>query len=110
MKAKLTVFFFFCFFPFCASADYFTGNDIMDSWSNKYHESNTMVRGYFAGVQDSYNGEYFCVDSNVKMSQAAEIIIKYLKDNPEKWHNAGKNLVIQALGKAFPCKRNSSSR
>lgn len=110
MKAKLTILSFLLLFPLCASADYFTGNDIMDSWNNKYHESNSTVRGYFAGVQDSYNGEYFCVESDVKMSQAAETIIKYLKDNPEKWHNAGKNLVIQALGKAFPCKRNGNRR
>lgn len=82
----------------------------MDSWNGKYLESNSLVRGYFAGVQDSLNGQFFCVESEVKLSQSTEIIIKYLKDNPEKWHNAGKNLVIEALNKSFPCKRDSNRR
>ncbi|MDY0331778.1 MAG: Rap1a/Tai family immunity protein [Thiomonas sp.] len=80
----------------------------MDSWNNKHYESNSMVRGYFAGVQDAYDGVFFCVESEVKMSQAAEIVIKYIKDNPEKWHTAGQLLVIEALGKAFPCKNESN--
>jgi hypothetical protein len=80
----------------------------MDSWNNKYYESNSMIRGYFAGVQDAYNGIHFCVESEVKMSQAAEIVIKYMKDNPEKWHTAGQILVIEALDKAFPCKNESN--
>jgi hypothetical protein len=94
--------------PVVSYADYFSGNEIMDNWNNKYYESNSMIRGYFAGIQDSYNGVLFCVDAKVKMSQAAEVIIKYMKDNPEKWHNAGKNLVIDALGKAFPCDKESN--
>lgn len=108
MKAKIIMILITMLIPMCSYADYFTGNDVMDSWNNKYHESNSMIRGYFAGVQDSYNGVYFCVESEVKMSQAAEIVIKYMKDNPEKWHKAGKILVIEALDKAFPCKQESN--
>lgn len=108
MKIKIFVLIIALFIPILTHADYFTGNDIMDSWDNKFHESNTMIRGYFAGVQDSYNGVHFCVDSKVKMSQAAEIVIKYMKDHPEKWHKAGKNLVLDALNKAFPCGNESN--
>lgn len=105
MKARILMILFSTLIPFLSYADYFTGNGIMDTWNNKYHESNSMIRGYFAGVQDVYNGVYFCVDPEVKMSQAAEIIIKYMKDNPEKWHEAGSILVIEALNKSFPCKK-----
>ena len=105
MKEKVLMALFFAFIPLYSCADYFTGNDIMDSWNNKYFESNSMIRGYFAGVQDSYNGVYFCVESEVKMSQAAEVVVKYMKENPEEWHKPGKILVIDALKKAFPCKR-----
>lgn len=105
MKLKAIIVLVSALIPLCSYADYFTGNDILDSWNNKYHESNSMVRGYFAGVQDAYNGVYFCVESEVKMRQAAEIVIKYTKENPQRWHQSGKILVIEALEKAFPCKQ-----
>lgn len=103
MKMKICVLSIVVLMPVISYADYFSGNEIMECWNDKYSVNNPMIRGYFAGVQDSYNGVYFCVDEGVKMSQAAEVIIKYMKDNPEKWHKAGKNLVIDALSKAFPC-------
>ena len=108
MKIKVYALLMALFLPTLTYADYFSGNDIMGSWNNKYHESNIMIRGYITGVQDAYNGVYFCVDSEVKMSQAAEIVIKYLKDNPAKWHEAGKNLVIEALSKEFSCGNESN--
>ncbi len=108
MKTITVILVALLFLPALSNADYFSGNDIMDSWNNKYHEANSIVRGYFAGVQDAYNGVYFCVPSEVKMSQAAEVIIKHMKENPDRWHEAGKNLTINALRNTFPCKNESN--
>ncbi|MGR3303846.1 MAG: Rap1a/Tai family immunity protein [Candidatus Scalindua sp.] len=107
MRMKICVLLIVVLMPVLSYADYFMGNDIMEYWNEKDSADNIMIRGYFAGVQDAYNGYYFCVDAEVKLSQAAEVIIKYMKDNPEKWHTAGKNLVINALSEAFPCDKES---
>jgi hypothetical protein len=57
MKIKVYALLIAIFMPTLTYADYFSGNDIMDLWNNKYHESNSIVRGYFAGVGDSLNGD-----------------------------------------------------
>jgi hypothetical protein len=47
---------------------------------------------------------FFCVPKEgVSNIQAARIVVKYLKENPEKQHDLGITLAIQALSKAFPC-------
>jgi len=108
MKMTIVLLVALLFLPTLSIADYNSGNDIMDLWNDKYREGNSMVRGYFAGVQDAYNGNYFCVPPKVTMGQAAEIIIKYMKENPDKWHEAGKILIIDAIRNAFSCKNKSN--
>lgn len=90
--------------PNAAIADYFTGNDLAKLAKSDQPSDVGMFRGYVAGVQDYNNGRRFCVHQEVRLNQAAEIVSKYLRDNPEKWHEAAKFLVINALRLAFPCK------
>jgi hypothetical protein len=39
------------------------------------------------------------------MGNYNDVVGKYLKDNPEKLHLLADALVIEALRKAFPCKK-----
>jgi hypothetical protein len=43
--------------------------------------------------------------SGLSTAQAARIVEKYLKDSPAILHENGTLLVVQALHKAFPCKK-----
>jgi hypothetical protein len=85
-------------------ADYFDGNDLYQLAESKNSQNYTLFKGYVAGVQDVNNGVLFCVDENVKLSQSSEIVRKYLSDNPQKWHLAANQLIVNALLIAFPCK------
>jgi hypothetical protein len=90
--------------PTARLTDYFTGNDLAQLATSDWPPDVGMFRGYVAGVQDYNNGRLLCVHEGVRLNQAGEIVLKYLKDNPEKWHKAAKFLVIDALRLAFPCK------
>lgn len=47
----------------------------------------------------------FCVPANkITGGQVARVIVKYLKDHPERLHENETFLAIQALQAAFPCK------
>jgi hypothetical protein len=60
--------------------------------------------GYVSGVHDVYQGRgLICGSENVSIKQAAAIVAKYLKNNPERWNEPAYFLVSDALLKAFPC-------
>ena len=47
----------------------------------------------------------FCTpESGVSNDQAARIVVKYLKEHPEKLHEKESLLAIEAFMEAFPCK------
>ena len=67
--------------------------------------SGGMFLGYVVGVAETSNGVLFCSDSGVTNGQNAAIVIKYLRNNPEKWANGANWLVLDALTTAHPpCK------
>ena len=41
--------------------------------------------------------------SGISSGQAARIVVKYLKENPEKLHESMTQLTILALSNAYPC-------
>ena len=56
---------------------------------------------YVVGVCDASFYDY-PMPGGVTRDQLAEVVSKYLKENPEKWGNPAFILVINALEKAFP--------
>jgi hypothetical protein len=41
---------------------------------------------------------------SVQPSQMRVIVMRYLNDTPERWHQNGAKLVLEAFQKAWPCK------
>jgi len=41
----------------------------------------------------------------VNIGQISSIVIKFLNDTPARWNEPACNLVVDALMKAFPCKK-----
>lgn len=58
---------------------------------------NTLYR-----VKDE-GSAFFCPPDEVTLGQAARIIIKYMRDNPNKLHMPDSILIIAALEDAYPC-------
>ncbi len=47
----------------------------------------------------------FCIPpQDIPIGQATSIVVKYLKNHPEKLHFVAVGLVVLALEEAFPCK------
>jgi len=71
--------------------------------------------GYIAGVMDAAVFMHTMSDEKntvwrwcgpadgIAGGQAARIVVKWLKNNPEKLHLRGDTLIIAALHEAFPC-------
>ncbi len=48
--------------------------------------------------------ENVCVPDEVTVGQITKVVVKYLKDHPEKLHLGAGLLTMTALKDAFPCK------
>jgi Rap1a immunity proteins len=46
----------------------------------------------------------YCLPDEVTTGQTVRILIKFIKDHPEKAHSQTRVLVIESLTDAFPCK------
>ncbi|PYY69968.1 hypothetical protein CRX42_13765 [Pseudomonas jessenii] len=67
-----------------------------------------MCLGQVAGVRYmmSDSGDYSACfpEGGISNTQAARIVVKYLKDNPAILHNEGRFLILLAFHNAYPCK------
>lgn len=53
------------------------------------------------------NDTFFCLPAGgINNGQAARIVVKYLKEHPEKLHENESFLAIGAFVEAYPCPRN----
>lgn len=72
-----------------------------------YHYANRYV-SYVIGVYDTlelYGIIYNPLIAKTSQGQIASIVAKFLKNNPERWHEPAADLVRDVLIKAFPCKK-----
>ena len=55
--------------------------------------------------QEAYGLKWICMPSRgVDTVQLRDIVIKYLRDNPDQRHYVASTTIAVALTKAFPCK------
>ncbi len=65
----------------------------------------TFFMGYVIGTADALSmTEVICLSKDVKGEQLYSMVGKYIKNNPEKWHLSGIEIVTNALLPTFPCK------
>lgn len=94
---------------------FYTGNDLY-KWRQSQHRINlgntqptsyqdaARFHGYVTGVVDCYDTILFNVPASVTAGQLGDIVYKYLEDYPEKRHQSGSSLVLDAIRNAFPLK------
>jgi hypothetical protein len=62
--------------------------------------------GYLDGIADAAVGlGYTCYPTEVTQAQLREVVMKYLRDHPERLNDPAPLLVLNGLLEAFPCKR-----
>jgi hypothetical protein len=87
-----------------AHAGFIDGNELWKSCDRK----EGFCNGYIQGVVDASEGRersYFCLSEKVMSSQARDVVINWLRDNPAERHNPAAWLVTVAMMDAFPCKK-----
>ena len=95
--------------------NFFDGNGLVE-WMREYEkamggatdrEAKFQIAGNFEGyvwgvyetscISIKYNG----LKAGTTLSQLCAVVIKYLKEHPERWHEPARSLVCNALMKAF---------
>jgi hypothetical protein len=74
-------------------------------------QSLPACRGYVMGALDQdllwtfaqKKNDNFCWPPNVDSGQIADVVVKYLDDNPAERHYSAASLALVATMKAFPC-------
>lgn len=61
---------------------------------------------YIFGVADVLdNNSVICLPDKVSSNQILEVVIKYLKDHPERWNEPAEKIIGTPLIHYFPCKK-----
>lgn len=107
----------------CVSANaYNNGNELYEAMQNQSHDLETIlfVQGVLEGsvwgfeigttgtvlkipLSAAQRGLGICTTTMVTKGQVNDVVLAYLKNNPEKRHFAASFLVLIAMRSAFPC-------
>jgi hypothetical protein len=79
-----------------------TGNELLSMCNDPTDKRICLgtVSGYYDMLQWM---DRTCADRTVTMGQAADVVIKFLRDHPASRHLSAASLASAALMQAFPC-------
>lgn len=88
-----------------------TGNDLAEMCISDRTVCKIFIIGMVRGIESTsliyskMNEEkpFFCIPPRVTNGQLAEIVIKYIKDNPKDLHKPASFLSTDAIETAYPC-------
>ena len=88
-----------------AQAGFDTGNRLFEDCRASNYFNRGYCGGYVTGIVDTIEAlQARCVPEESTKGQLADVVIKYLEQNPERRHLEAGSLVPEALNRAFPCK------
>ena len=77
------------------------GNDFFTQCTSDNLSVQMMCSAYIAGVMDATNS--ICMPLTTTLKQTRDIVVKYLKENPQVRHHEAVRLVQNSLAPVFPC-------
>jgi hypothetical protein len=90
---------------------FLNGNDLYGYCTASDNFKRGICLGYVEGMADSIGvmqsisaAAVVCFPHDVLASQARDVVIKYLQENPAHRHETGATLVMEALHDAWPCR------
>ena len=92
-----------------------TGNDLLAICSEVSSQLGTACMFYIRGITEGFFGalaatrqsQAFCLPETVTQYQMRDVVMKWLRENPEKRHIDAGFLIIRAMKDAFPCNANT---
>ncbi len=98
------------------SVEAITGNKLseycktVDDGRKQDFQATAYCGGNITGVVDGMKyfefGNRFCISPEVTRGQIMKVVIKYLKNNPQRLHEDYTELIYSAVTEAFPCNKN----
>ncbi len=88
-----------------AGAGFKSGNELYSDCSAPKSSSDyAFCAGYVAGMTDTLQvPSIVCLPEHVTIGQSVDVVMKYLRNNPENRHYAAASVGLAALKQAFPC-------
>lgn len=92
-----------------AAGEFKTGNEVkvgLEGWVRD--DSTETVRdavafGYVIGVHDALSGSVICSGDNVTQGQVVQVVLKYMRNNPEMLDQSADRVITAALKTVWPC-------
>jgi hypothetical protein len=94
------------------------GNDLFQRCNSSLVSDQTFCMGYIVGAADLVGLEQVsngpdntilwkfrsvCAPQGVTVQQIKDVVLKYMRDNPERRADSGASLVVQAISQAWVC-------
>lgn len=92
--------------PTVASAQFFTGNLLLQRMQSSDALERMLAMGYVIGVSDAGQGSTHCSGAQVTSGQTRDVVKQYLEQNPAIRDLHADIIVSVALGQAWPCPKN----
>jgi hypothetical protein len=94
-----------------ARAGFVDGNKLHQDCSSMLNVLDSSCAAYVSAVADTLEQapvarRRACLPAGAKLSQAVDVVKRWLADNPQLRHLPGPEVVATALERAFPCKGN----
>ena len=88
-----------------ASAQFYSGNQLLEKLKSDKQFTNGVALGYVVGVADMWDDIVFCLPNGVTAGQLEKITVRYFEANPQLLHESADVIVGAAFGTSFPCKK-----
>ncbi|HME74044.1 MAG TPA: Rap1a/Tai family immunity protein [Myxococcota bacterium] len=93
-----------------AQVGFYSGSALLTSCEDPAHRPECTQ--YIAGVADAHGYDLsrfgsprdFCTPEDITIEELERVVVKWLKDHPEKLRVTAANLVLLALSDAFKCR------
>jgi|SRR5215468_1255643 len=69
-----------------------------------YFEGVLGDHGVYQGANPNYQMIRFCIGDDMPISQGIRVLVKFLREHPEKLQMRGSLLIEVAMSEALPCK------
>lgn len=86
-----------------AHAEFFSGNKLFDHLNGEASDR-IYAMGYIVGVFDTGRGVIHCPPSGVTVGQVRDMVLTFLRNNPQDRNFSGDSIVNHVLKNIWPCR------
>lgn len=97
-----------CLFAGSASAEFLSGNQLLELLRSQERHERAAADGYIMGVHDAGRGAVHCSPPGVSLTQVRDLSVQFLNAAAPVRHQSADSLVMAILQETFPCPKRQS--